>query len=105
MIIVATLQEITDKLREMVGDDAGLGKTLKLDFRDEGCIFVDGGEVTNVDRPADCTFALSKNDFEDLARGRLDPAMAMMRGRLKVAGDLSVAMKLRSILERANGGA
>ncbi len=100
---MATLQEITAKLREAVGEDSGLGKTLKLDFREDGCVFIDGGEVTNLDRPADCTFSMSKDDFEDLARGRLDPAMAMMRGRLKVAGDLAVAMKLRSMLERAGG--
>jgi putative sterol carrier protein len=38
-----------------------------------------------------------------MARGRLDPAMAMMRGRLKVTGDMSVALKLRTILERTHG--
>ena len=100
---MATLEEITTRLREAVGDDSGLGKSVKFDFRGEGCIHVDGGSVTNLDQPADCTVALSRSDFEDLARGRLDPAMAMMRGRMKVSGDLSVAMKMRSILERARG--
>ena len=105
---MATLQEITERIREAAGAEAALakarlGKTLKLDFRDEGCIFVDGAEVSNLDQPADCTFAMSKDTFEDLARGRLDPAMAMMRGRIKVAGDLSVALQLRSMLERARG--
>jgi len=100
---VATLEEITARLREAVGDDSGLGSSVKFDFRDDGCIHVDGGAVTNIDKPADCTLALSKHDFEELARGRLDPAMAMMRGRIKVAGDFAVAMKLRTILERAHG--
>ena len=100
---MATLQEITARVKAAVAEDSGLGKTLKLDFKGEGFIFVDGGVVSNDDQPADCTFAMSKDDFEDLAKGRLDPTMAMMRGRLKVAGDLSVALKLKSILERAHG--
>jgi putative sterol carrier protein len=98
---VATLQEITSEIRQAIGDDPGLGKTLKVDLRGDGCIFLDGAAVTNEDRPADCTLDLSKNDFEDLARGRLDPATALMRGRLRVRGDLSVAMKLPALLARA----
>jgi putative sterol carrier protein len=100
---VASLEEITARLREAAAANPHLGKTFKLDFKGEGCIFVDGDQVTNLDQPADCTFAMSKADFEDMARGRLDPAMAMMRGRLKVAGDLSLALRLRSMLERADG--
>ena len=100
---VASLEEITARLSDLVGEDSGLGKSVKLDFRDEGCIVVDGGVVSNVDRPADTTFTLSKSDFEDLAKGRMDPAMAMMRGRLKVAGDLSVLVKLKAVLGRSGG--
>jgi putative sterol carrier protein len=100
---VATLQEITDRIRAGVGEDAGLGKTLKFDFKGGGFIHIDGGAVTNDDLPADCTIAVSQSDFEDLARGRLDPAMALMRGKLKVKGDMSVAMKLQPLLARARG--
>ena len=96
---MATLEEITARVQAAVGEDTGLDKTLKFDFRDGGCIHVDGLSVTNLDKPADCTFALSKDDFEDLARGRLDPALAMMRGRLRVQGDMSVALRLRAILD------
>ena len=97
---MASLQEITEAIREAVRVDPGLGKTLKLDLRGEGCIFLDGSAVSNEDRDADCTLALSKDDFEDLARGRLDPATAMMRGRLKVRGDMMVAMKLPGLLAK-----
>ena len=97
---MASLAEITEAIREAVRVDPGLGKTLKLDLRGEGCIFLDGSAVTNEDRDADCTLALSKDDFEDMARGRLDPAAAMMRGRLKVRGDMTVAMKLPGLLAR-----
>ena len=98
---MATLQEITDRLRGAVGEDAGLGKTLKLDFRTDGCIHVDGGLITNEDKPADCILTLTKDDFEALARGRLDPAAALMRGRLKVKGDMAVALRARELFARS----
>ena len=100
---MATIEEITIQLRAAVGDDSGLGKTLKFDFKGAGVIHIDGGSVTNDDLPADCTILVSQADFEDLARGRLDPAMALMRGKLKVRGDMAVAMKLQPILARARG--
>jgi putative sterol carrier protein len=100
---LATLEEITTQLRAAVGKDSGLGKTLKFDFKGAGVIHIDGGAVTNDDLPADCTILVSQADFEDLARGRLDPAMALMRGKLKVRGDMGVAMKLQPILARARG--
>jgi putative sterol carrier protein len=100
---LATIEEITSAIRGAVGADAGLGKTLKFDFKGAGVIHIDGGAVTNEDLPADCTILVSQNDFEDLARGRLDPAMAMMRGKLKVQGDMTVAMKLPPILARTRG--
>ena len=100
---MATLDEITQRLRGAVGADSGLGKSLKFDFKGAGFIHIDGASVTNDDLPADCTIVVSQGDFEDLARGRLDPAMAMMRGKLKVRGDMTVAMKLQPILARARG--
>ena len=98
---MATLQEITAKMQEAVGSDSGLGKTVKFDFGDEGKIFIDGGSVSNDDSPADCTLVLSKADFEQMAQGQLDPTMAFMSGKLKVQGDMGVAMKLQPLLAKA----
>jgi hypothetical protein len=43
---MASLQDTTDKIREAVGADAGLGKTLKFNLKGEGFIHIDGGTVT-----------------------------------------------------------
>ena len=56
---MASLAEITEAIREAVRVDPGLGKTLKLDLRGDGCIFLDGSAVSNEDRDADCTSDLS----------------------------------------------
>jgi hypothetical protein len=44
---MATLQEITDRIKGAVGDDSGLGKSLKFDLKETGVIHIDGGSVTN----------------------------------------------------------
>ena len=79
---MATLQEITTQLRGAVGEDSGLGKSLKFDFNGAGVIHIDGGAVTNDDLPADCTIQVSQADFEDLARGvAADSGAASAGGR------------------------
>jgi putative sterol carrier protein len=95
---VSTVSEITDRLRGALKGEEGLSKSLKIDFKGEGFIRVDGTQVTNDDAPADCTVVIAREDLEALAKGELDPMTAMMRGRLKIQGDMSVAMKLQSML-------
>jgi putative sterol carrier protein len=98
---MATLEEITDQFKLAVGADSGLGKSIKFDLKGGGFIYINGGTVTNEDSPADCTVIVSKDDFEKLAKGKLDPTMAFMTGKLKVNGDMAVAMKLQPLLAKA----
>lgn len=101
------LQQVTKKLAEVIGENAGLGKTLKFDFGAIGSIFVDGASVPNTvsneNKPADCTLQLSWEDFQQMAEGKLDPTMAFMQGKLKILGDMSIAMKLQPILGKLRG--
>ncbi len=98
---MATLQEITEGLRERVGEDSGLDATPKFDFGDEGIVYLDAASVPNVvsneDKDADCTITISKDNFEALAKGDLDPTTAFMMGKLKIAGSMGIAMKLQKI--------
>lgn len=95
---MATVAEITARLRQALRDRPGLPKSLKLDFKGEGFIHIDGQYVSNDDEPADCTVVVSRDDLEALARGELDPMSAMLRGRLRIKGDMAVAMQLQSML-------
>ena len=97
---MATLQEITERMQQAVAGGAGLDKTVKFDLGTDGVVYLDGSNVTNEDKPADCTLQLSRADFEAMGRKELDPTMAYMSGRLKIQGDMGVAMKLQPILSR-----
>jgi len=92
-----TNEEIAIKMKTALSKAEGLDKSVKFDFGDEGQIFASGSEVTVEDHDADCIISISKDNFIALASGDLDPTMAFMSGKLKVAGDLSVAMSLQSL--------
>ena len=92
-----TNEEIIAKMSEAVEKSGGLDKSVKFDFGDDGCISIDGKTVTAEDSEADCTIKVDKADFVSLAAGDLDPMMAFMSGKLKIEGDMSVAMSLQSL--------
>ena len=98
---MATLEEITDGMRERIGEDCGLNATLKFDFGGDGVVFVDAKTVPNVvsneDEDADCTITITRDNFLALSKGELDPTTAFMMGKLKIAGNMGIAMKLQSI--------
>ncbi len=98
---MATLEEITDRFKTAIGADSGLGASIKFSLSGEGVILINGARVSNEDLPADCTIRVSKEDFEKLAKGTLDPTSAFMQGRLKVDGDMGVAMKLQPLMAKA----
>ena len=97
-----SLEDLTNGLRDRVGDDAGLDARVKFDFGDDGMIFIDGAStpntVSNEDAEADCTISITMEDFQSMSAGELDPTSAFMMGKLKVDGDMSIAMKLQGLL-------
>jgi putative sterol carrier protein len=77
------------------------GKRVKFDFGPAGRIMLDGvaGQVTREDGPADATLEVSFEDFAAIAEGRLDPTSAFMQNKLRIAGDIAVAMQLQGVLQ------
>jgi putative sterol carrier protein len=95
---MATLQELTDRVRTAVGADSGLGKTLKFNLKGEGFVFIDGGTVSNEDKPADLTMTISLNDLVAMGEGKLDAMTAVMTGKLQLS-DMGLAMSLQSKMQ------
>lgn len=78
------------------------GKKVKFDFGDEGTIFLDGvaNSVSQDTGPADTTIKVKREDFLAMAEGKLDPTSAFMQGKLRVEGDMGVAMQLQSVMAK-----
>src|SRR3989442_6978120 len=75
---------------DLSGDDGGLYHiVLREGAESAGAGGVDGAGVT---------IAMAAADFVEMRHGRLDPTMAFMSGRVKISGDMRLAMKLPSTL-------
>ncbi len=98
-----TLEDVTAKIKQKMSMAAGLNARVKMDFGDEGLIFVDNTvsppEISNEDKEADTTLVCSLDTFKAILAGAQDPNIAFMMGKLKVKGSMGIAMKLNAILE------
>lgn len=92
-----SLQSLTERIQTLVGTDSGLDATFKF-ITDEGIISVDTKQVPNVvtnnDLETECAMEISTKNALDLLSGELNPMMAYMMGKLKIKGDMAVAMKI-----------
>lgn len=98
----AVVMKAVEALREKMGD-ADIGSVIRFDIEDEGGVVVDGGStpptVAAGDDPADVVLSADAETFQGLMNGDVEPMGAYMSGRLKISGDLTVAMKLSQILK------
>ena len=102
------VQQIISQMSGAIGSNSGLGGTLKFDFGDAGSVLIDGKSSPNTvsdgaGKPADCTISVTLDTFEKMVKGELDGTSAFMQGKLRVAGDMGLAMKLGPVLQKARG--
>ncbi len=86
-----------DALNEKLGGN-GFDGVAKFEIDDEGAIIIDEGGARASDDPADVTLSASADTFQDILTGNLDATSAFMTGRLKLDGDMGIAIRLGSIL-------
>lgn len=91
------VQDIVNQIKDKVAS-SGFEKSVKFDTGGNGVIVIDGASISTTDGPADCTIKISLNDLEALIAGDLNPTMAFMTGKIKIEGDMSVAMALSQIV-------
>ena len=96
------LQACTDAIRAKVGDDSSLNATLKFDCGESGVVYVDGlakpNTVSNENLDAICTVSLALEDLSAMLSGELNAVSGFMAGKLKVSGDMGVAMRLQNVV-------
>ena len=60
------------------------------------------GTVTKGDGDSDVTMSMSDGDFIDLFQGKLNSTSAFMQGKLKIEGNMMLAMKLEGLMGAMN---
>ena len=106
-----SFEEVVSTIRKRVSEEADPSKIGDLEavFQfeitgDDGGTFhavVSGGSAEIVEGAHDnpnVTIVISLDDFKQLMEGTLNATSAFMGGKLKVKGDMSLAMKLQSLI-------
>ena len=92
-----SVEGIAEKIRTRMAG-SGFDRSVKVDLGKDGVILVDGTDVSTADGDAECTITMTLEDFEALAAGELDPTSAFMQGKMRIDGDMMVAMALGQLL-------
>jgi putative sterol carrier protein len=115
--MATTVEQVFELITKNVAADPGLvkrvggvylfdidGKTWTVDLKNGS------GSVKSGKEPkADCTITIKPDDFLALASGKLNGQQAFMQGKLKLGGNMGLAMKLGQLFENksaaGSGGA
>lgn len=100
-----TVETIVNEMQTKLQFAPPLGHKIKFDLGADGTVLLDGTAtpptVAQADDAADAdtTLTLSAANLQSMINGTLNPTMAFMTGKLKVNGNMGVAMKLSSLLD------
>lgn len=92
-----SIDAIVERMKSRA-ESSDFDRVVKFDCGDDGVIVINKGEVTTEDMDAECTITVSSDDLEALTTGELDATSAFMQGKIKIDGDMGIAMQLSQIL-------
>lgn len=94
--------EIASLLRGAMARDVSLGAKLKFVYPDAGVVMVDGSKVPNEvhsrDEKADCTVQIDPVLHLQMLRMEADQTLAFRQGKMRISGDVAVAVRLGPLL-------
>jgi nitrite reductase/ring-hydroxylating ferredoxin subunit/putative sterol carrier protein len=95
------LEQVTERVRAAVGDHSDLDARIKFKFGETGTLYIDGksvpNQVHNKDEDSDITITVSLENFERIIDKELNPKLALMTGRMRLRGDIRIAMRLDKV--------
>ena len=91
------LEQVVERMQAELASKSFDG-SLKFDCGDAGVVVLADGTATTVDQDTDCTIRITDENLIKLLTGKLNPMTGVMMGKLKVSGDMGVAMKLGKLL-------
>jgi putative sterol carrier protein len=104
---MSTVREWMDHARKMIEENKAQASAPNAIYKfvlngDGGGTFLinlkDNPGVTEADGPAQCTVGMSVGDFIDMVERRVDSRMLFFSGKVKVEGDMGLALKLKKLL-------
>lgn len=97
------IDAIETQIKQKIAMAPKMDAKVKLDFLEDGKLLIDASQsppsVSREDGDADTVLMCTIETFEQIMNGTLNPTMAFMMGKLRVMGNMGLAMKLNAMLE------
>ncbi|MEX5727088.1 putative sterol carrier protein [Rhodovulum iodosum] len=92
------MSETIDKAVEALNEklSGGMDGVVKFVIKNEGAVMVDENGARAGDDAADVTLTADLDTFRGMLDGDVNPTAAFMTGKLRISGDMGLAMKLGS---------
>lgn len=91
-----------DRVKRNAQNSPALGHTIKI-TTDQQHIYIDGvtqlNVVTQKNQTAACELQLSELVLHQILSGHLDPMSGVLGGKIRIIGDMNIALKLNKILK------
>ncbi len=84
---------MTSVIQFNLGGDGG--GSYYIEIKDGACKVSEGSHAS-----PNMTMTMAASDYVDMITGKLNGQMAFMSGKLKIAGDMSLAMKMQTLFKR-----
>lgn len=92
------LNKALEALKEKIGDQEVDG-SVRLDVIGEGALLIDDqGPRLDDGSDVDVTISSDMDTFRGMFEGDVNPTTAFMTGKLRIGGDMGVAMRVASLL-------
>ena len=109
MAVADDVKAIFNQMPANLNADAAKGMSATIQFNLSGdgggnynVVIKDGACAVNEGSAAspNMTMTMAAQDYVDMISGKLNGQMAFMSGKLKIAGDMGLAMKMQSLFKR-----
>ena len=107
---MATCKELIARINEKISGDTSVASDFGATYKfvlvgDGGGTWVvdlkDSPKVSEGDGEADCTLSMDATDFVDLLEGRANGQQLFFQGKLRIEGDMGLALKLQNLADLA----
>lgn len=96
-----SLEFYVEGLRHALANGGALPASARMDVEGVGSIRIADGTVSNSTEAAACVMHTSHENYDQLYFGTVEPTIAFAKGDLKINGDMSVALAMQALFEKA----